>query len=458
MIDVAAAPGDKCQDVIIVGAGLAGTVLAMFLARRGLSVELLERSSEPARACASAEAGASSINLTLCVRGLDALDQIGVGAAVRERMVALFHRATHREDGTVHYQRYGANDEALGAVQREDLLAVLRAEALRLYGVRPRLGVEVTGVDSATGTVTMRDRSKQQSSASASLVIGADGAFSTVRTLLGKTGHIRESVERADMAYRQFDVRPAGGWTARTDALHLWPRGGEMLLAIPNRDGTFTAAALLPATGSASHGSLTESAAIDAHFRRSYPDAFDFIPSLPEQFLGRRKVLMVTVTCEPWSCGRILLSGGAAHAVVASYGQGANFAFEDCSILAGFIDESPGETVAAAARFARSRAPDARAIADLSLQHLIDLRSTMADPRFVVRSSIESKLASLYPDDYRPLYETVAFTKTPYREAVTRGNRWRPVVDKLCAISDAAPESPLPGDQAMHAAVRELAP
>ncbi len=432
---------------IIVGGGLTGLVLAMYLTRRGMSVRVLERSPETIDGVATPPDDTSSINLTLSARGLAALDRIGVGEAVRALTVPLSGRLLHLVDGTTHYQPYGSAGDALLAIKRRDLSTVLTDEAARMYGVRPLFGARVADVDAASGAIEI-DGGRHGISAT-TITIGADGAFSTMRASLVRRGAIRATTTLAALAYNQLDIPVLSGWTTRRDVLHLWPRGGEMMLAIPNRDDTFTAAALLPLDGRDSHYSLLAPKHVEAHFRSRYPDAIDHVPALARQFLGRRQVPLVTVRCRPWSHGRVLLIGDAAHAVFPSYGQGANAGFEDCSVLDDCLDDADGVWATAIERFESTRRPSMDAMADLSSQHLEDLRSSMASSRYRLRTDVESELARRFPGHYRPLYETIAFTSMPYDQAVARDRRWRPVVDELCRIATSAGVRPLP-DPVMH--------
>jgi kynurenine 3-monooxygenase len=419
--------------VAVVGAGLVGPLLAAQLARRGYRVRVYERDPDPRQR--RVRMGAS-INLTLSARGMAALDDIGVGDEVRARAAAAVARVVHLDDGRLHRLPYGESGEALLSVNRAALQELLITHAERRFSVpfafdhacldlNPRIP-ELTFATQPGRTVRRRPRH----------VVAADGAFSAVRQRLQRGYGFDYSQSYSRLAYTQIDV-PAGesGWRTIRDALHLWPRGDAMLLAIPNRDGSFTATLLLPLEGPRSHAELRHDRDLVALFSDLFPDALECVPALGRNYRAHRPVPMVTIRCAPWShSGRVLLVGDAAHAIFPSYGQGANAGLEDGRLLAECLAANDDDWPAAASDFERRRRPHTDAIAELSHRHLDDLRATMGTTDFLVRHRVERRLARLYPSAFRPLHAAISFTTTPYREAIARDAAWSPVVNRLCEL------------------------
>lgn len=420
----------RAAPVVIVGAGLVGSLLAMVLARRGCQVDVYERHPDPR---ALGRSTGRSINLTLCTRGFAALDSAGVGDAVREHVVPVRGRVLHRPGEPPALLPYGPNGEALFAIARNDLCAVLLGQAERIPGIRFHFGQRCTGLDLDGLRVELTDVTGRRTSRDDAVIIGADGAFSTVRLALQQRYHFNYSQEYSSLSYIELCIVPSGGgWTACADVLHLWPRASSMLLAIPNRDATFTGTLLLPSRGPASHESITTGPALLELMRERFPDAVDHIPNLVDTYFAARPIPLVTIRCDPWSYrGRILLIGDAAHAVFPSYGQGANAGFEDCAVLDACFEQCDGDWDAICPLFEERRRPHADVIAELSKQHLTDLRDTMGGDDFALRSRIETRLTGLFPGAYRSLYGMVAFTCIPYADAARLGTSRTAMLDEL---------------------------
>jgi kynurenine 3-monooxygenase len=419
--------------VTIVGGGPVGTVLAMFLARRGYPVTVFERNADPR----TSDVGhGSSINLTLCARGLDALDRVGAGNAVRRVGVPVYGRMIHLQDGPVQWQPYGNHDEALLSVKRNELNGVLLDFAQEGSFVDIQFGQTCTGLDPETLDVEVNDGVTGVARRhTARWLIGADGALSAVRAQLLKCDAVTCTQEYAPLAYNQLDVEASPvGWTADNETLHVWPRGHHMLIAIPNRDGSFTAALLLPMDGELSHASITTEAQLTALFETFFPDAVDKIPYLAARYFASRPVPMVTVQCSPWSYAqRVLLVGDAAHAIYPSYGQGANAGFEDCAAIDERLEASVGDLAQVFGQLEGIRRPHTDAIAELSKQHLVDLCSALGTEERTLRDGLERKLNQLFPS-YLPLYSMISFTRMPYAQAVQIDRHRQGALDGLAAL------------------------
>jgi kynurenine 3-monooxygenase len=423
------------RSITIVGAGLTGPVLAVFLARRGYSVELFDRGPDPRAATIGR---GRSINITLCPRGLRPLDTIGAGAAVRRIGVLAKGRVIHGTDGSLERQPYGNQGEALLSVSRAELNTTLVEHAAREPGVRMAFDERCLRVDFETRMLTLENRrTGAVTTREFRHLIGADGAHSVVRQHLQKRPHFDYSQHYCKHGNKEL-LLPAdssAAWSQERESLHIWPRGQYMLIAFPNRDGTTTCTLHMPLEGDISHASLRDARDVERVFAESFSDVRWAIPDLAAQYFENPVVPMVTIKCAPWSIeDKALLIGDAAHSIWPSYGQGANSAFEDCAVLDAWLERSPDDAREAFIAFERERKPSTDAMADLSIEHFLELRDLVGDPSFLLRKKIERAMSRLFPLAYQPLYSLVSFTHTPYADALALDRRQRKIVDELMAI------------------------
>jgi kynurenine 3-monooxygenase len=405
------------------------------LARRGCQVDVYEQYPDPR---VLGRSTGRSINLTLCTRGFVALDRAGVGDAVREKVVPVRGRVLHRPEEPPAFLPYGARAEALSAIARNLLWAVLLDEAERVLGARFHFGQRCTALDLAALRVELTDTATSRCSThDNAVIIGADGAFSTVRLRLQQQYHFNYSQEYSSSSYVELPIVPSGinGWTSCSDALHLWPRQNSMLLAIPNSDRTFTGSLLLPSRGPFSHETMTTGSELLEFMRERFPDAVNYIPSLADTYFSARPIPLVTVRCSPWSYrGRVLLLGDAAHAIFPAYGQGANAGFEDCTILDECFEICCGEWEAICPLFEERRKRHTDVIAELSKQHLSDLQDAMGAQDFALRSRIETRLSEIFAGTYRSLYAMIAFTSIPYADALRLDASRKGLIEELLSL------------------------
>jgi kynurenine 3-monooxygenase len=409
------------ESVLVIGAGLVGSLLALFLARLGYAVHLSERHSDPRP---GAVASGRSINLTLCERGFAALDLVHAGEAVRAIAVPCYGRVIHNRDGSVEFQPYGNRGEAIYSVSRNRLNRTLLDLALERPEVRCSFDEKCLEVDLAGPGATFQNRrSGAVTSRSADLLFGADGAYSQVRLQMQKTQRFDYAQAYLDQGYKELRLpaTAAGAWALERNAIHIWPRSHYMLIGFPNLDGSFTVALHMPYQGEPSFASIRGEQDLLALFRASFVDALPLMPTLVKDYFAHPPTSMITVRCFPWTCNsRVALIGDAAHAIVPSYGQGANSGFEDCSVLAECL-AAEGGWPAALAEYERQRKPNADAIAELALEHFVELRDKVGDPEFLLRKQIERRLSEIHPDRFIPLYALISFTTLPYVEARARG-------------------------------------
>lgn len=433
----------SAADVRVIGAGLAGALMAVYLARRGLDVAVYEK--RPDLRAAELPAG-RSINLALANRGLRALAAVGLEGEVRGLLTTMRGRMIHDERGDTQLQPYGQRPwEVIYSVSRPGLNALLldaaESAGARLHFERPCYGVDLD-----------RDRLRLGGGDTLALgpAIAADGAGSVVREALMALPGARETVDWLPHDYKELTISAAADGAHRMEphALHIWPRGGFMLIALPNLDGSFTVTLFLPRSGEPGFERLVSPAAVRAFFERRFPDATALMPDLEREFFEHPTSPLATVRCRPWHHGdRVCLIGDAAHAIVPFHGQGMNAAFEDCAELDACLEAAAGNWGAAFARFSERRKPDAEAIADMALENYVEMRDSVRDPVFQLRKRLAFELERRHPDRFVPRYSMVMFRDDiGYAEAQRRGRIQAEILDELVA------EGVEPGPEALDAA------
>ena len=420
--------------VTIVGAGPVGTLLALLLAADGRRVHLLERRPDPR--VGQPERG-RSINLALAARGLAALAHAGVLSRVQPELVAMRGRRLHDREGRGPLLPYGLREhEVIHAVDRSRLNTALIEAAAEVPLIDMQFGRRATHVDAATGSVGWQDASgANMESGPASLAIAADGAGSALRHALQDRGLLQASEDTLAHDYKELHIPPRadGGWPLEAHALHIWPRGGFMLIALPNPDHSFTATLFLPDCGAVSFEAIRGSAAARAFFAREFPDALALIPDFEEQFASHPQGKLATLHCWPWHAQKVLLIGDAAHAIVPFHGQGLNCGFEDCVQLAQLL-ASEASPAAACRTFEDLRRPNTDAIAAMAIENYREMRDTVASPDFARRKQLALDLEQRYPGRFIPRYSMVMFhAEIPYAEAQRRGALQEGVLDALLA-------------------------
>ncbi|MBM4114165.1 MAG: FAD-dependent monooxygenase [Phycisphaerae bacterium] len=422
--------------VLVVGAGLVGSLLVHQLAARGHSVRLVERRGDPRGRGALA---GRSINLAISARGFHALDRAGLGDRLRERAIRMPGRMIHPRSGEPIFQPYSRDPRhAIHSVSRARLNLLLLEAAAAQPGVEMLFDRRAIDVDcsqgrvvvehSATGAVDMLD---------ADLVVGADGAYSAIRAAMQKNERFDYSQRFLSHGYKELSIpaladgaeskgrAPHAPFAMDPNALHIWPRGGSMMIALPNPDGSFTCTLFWPFEGGEPSFAAIRSGddALD-YFRAHYPDAVPLMPTLAEDFERNPVGTMVTVHSAPWSWGgRTVLIGDAAHAIVPFYGQGANCGFEDVEALVDSLDSQTTNLAKALADYETRRRRHADAIADMALANFIEMRDKTASRWFRLRKKLDHALHGMAPSLYLPLYDMVSFTTIPYDDARRRARR-----------------------------------
>ncbi|HYU33780.1 MAG TPA: NAD(P)/FAD-dependent oxidoreductase [Thermoanaerobaculia bacterium] len=413
--------------ITIVGAGLGGSLLGIYLARRGWTVQLFELRGDLRRE--PAEAG-RSIKLTLAERGLTALAELGLDEHVKKHIcVPLRGRAIHSRTGTVTYQPYGKNDdEVIHSFSRNDLNGYLLDVAEAEPTLRLHFGQRCVGLDKQTATATFQDvRTGAEARVEADVLIGSDGAFSTVRRMMLVRERIDYHQEFLPWGYKEVTIEATAEGLPQMDrhALHVWPCGDHMLFALPNIDGSLCGVCTLPFEGPHSFESLESAGDVETMFRTHFPDVLPFMPNAVEEFQSRPISEFVTVRTSRWHHqGKILLIGDAAHSVVPFYGQGMNAAFEDCTVLNRLIDRrGTGDWKSLFAEFEALRKPNTDVLAELSVENFHELCDTVRRPIVTARKRTSIFLNKLFRQHSVPLYTMISHTTMPYAEAVERHRR-----------------------------------
>jgi len=434
---------DTKQKVTIVGAGLAGALLSVYFAKRGIDVDMYERRPDMRKA----EAGAGkSINLALSTRGIHALKEVGLYDEIKKISIPMYGRKLHAPDGTLTFQRYGKDDsEYINAVSRAELNKSLMDLAEENPGVKIRFNSRCTGIDFSKPEVYFHDDASSESfSVKSDTVISTDGATSAVRMEMMKFPRFNFSQLYENYGYKELTI-PAGKngeFQMEKNALHIWPRGNFMLIALPNLDGSFTCTLFLPydkELGGENSLELLESRDnLKSFFSNHFHDALELMPDLEEQYFSHPTGTLMTVKCFPWTTGdRVTLLGDSCHAIVPFFGQGMNAAFEDCTYLNEMIGKYGDDWGKVFREYETIRKPDTDAIADLAQENFVEMRDLVATPKFQFKKKIEAELHKLFPSRFVPKYSMVTFSRIPYSVAHHRGKLQEEILDILSHGIDA---------------------
>jgi kynurenine 3-monooxygenase len=410
------------EKVTLIGAGLNGPLLAILLMRRAFSVEIYERRPDMRRVSASA---GRSINLALSTRGIQALQQTGLWEKMRGITIPMKGRMMHSVAGELTFQPYGKNEaEVIHSISRAELNIALM-NAAEEQGATIHFHQRCIGCDFKTGEIRVRNEdTSEEINRKTKVLIGCDGAASALRAEMLKLNHFNFSQQYLDYGYKELTIPagPNGKPLLEPNALHIWPRGNHMLIALPNIDGTFACILFLPFEGADSFASLSSEAYIVRFFKERFPDANRLMPQLAENYAGNPTGAMVTIKCSPWHAhGRALLLGDAAHAIVPFFGQGINCGFEDCSHLVDLLDRHGADWTRVFTEFEKDRKVNTDAIADMAIDNFSEMRDRVGDSQFLLTKKVELALEARYSNLFIPKYAMVTFHRIPYSVALGRG-------------------------------------
>jgi len=432
------------RHIAIIGAGLVGALTATLLAQRGFAVEVFERRPDPRK---FGFVGGRSINLALAERGWHGLRVAGLQKVIEPIAVMMRGRMVHHLDGHAELLRYGRDDsEVIWSVSRGALNMAL-LDAAEAAGARIHFDRRLESTDWDNSTLRFVDESGTAHARTAGLVIGADGAGSALRAALARHIDLGERFEPLDHSYKELEIpalRPATvgtrpSYAMEPNALHIWPRGNYMCIALPNAEGSFTVTLFLPNhagsnPGAPSFASVRTPAEARALFARDFADAVPLIPDLEKDFADNPTGLLGTLYLQRWHLdGRALLIGDAAHAIVPFHGQGMNCGFEDAVELADLLQDGAHDVAGVFAEFQRRRKPNADAIAAMALENYVEMRDSVADAHFLLMRALERALAARHPGRFVPRYWMVTFSRLPYSIAFARGEIQSGILRELTA-------------------------
>jgi|HubBroStandDraft_6_1064221.scaffolds.fasta_scaffold00010_38 kynurenine 3-monooxygenase len=443
--------------ITLIGAGLNGPLLAILLLQRGFAVEIYERRPDMRRVRMSA---GRSINLALSTRGIHALQQAGLWERMRSIIIPMRGRMMHSMAGELTFQPYGNSEaEVINSISRAELNIAL-IDAAEEHGATIRFNQRCTGYDVKSGAVRLRDEeTAEETTREAGVVIGCDGSASSIRAEMLKLSRFNFSQQYLDYGYKELTIPagPQGEHLLEIHALHIWPRGNHMLIALPNIDGTLACILFLPFEGADSFASLTTQAQVLQFFESRFPDAVPLMPQLADNYFANPTGAMVTIKCSPWHVeGRALLLGDAVHAIVPFFGQGLNCGFEDCTCLLELIDRHGKDWMRVFGEFEKERRVNTDAIADMAIENFTEMRDRVADSRFLFRKKVELALEAKYPGLFVPKYAMVTFHRIPYSVALARGAVQDRMLAELCENVDRVED--LDWDRADRLIRRDLTP
>ena len=427
------------KSVTIVGAGLVGSLLSIYLSKRGYKVNVFERRADMRLETMSA---GRSINLALSDRGWRGLEGVGIAEDIKKISIPMYGRFIHHKDGTNAYQPYGKDNQAIYSVSRADINMKLMDLAEQQENVNIQFNKKCTLINRKDLAITFEDNlTKQTSHTSADLLFGADGAFASSRLSIQlQSDRFEYNQHYIDCGYKELII-PAGingEFLLDKNALHIWPRGSFMMIALPNPDGNFTCTLFLPFEGEKSFSNLKTDKQIEDFFKSEFSDAFTLLPTHISDFKTNATASLVTVKCAPWVFdNKIGLIGDAAHAIVPFYGQGMNCGFEDCVVLNELIEKHNDDWDIIFPEYEQLRKPDGDAIADLAIANFVEMRDKTADPKFILQKKIEAKFSQHYPDKWIPLYSMVTYSPhIRYSTALKEGQKQQKIMDEIMAFNN----------------------
>lgn len=418
------------KKISIVGAGLVGSLFATYQAKKGYHVEVFEKRPDPRNRNLLVGEG-RSINLAISVRGLHALSLLGLDQEVLKQAIPMRGRMMHAKDGQETFQPYGTSDkDAINSLSRGWLNGFLMDQAEKTGNVKIHFEKELSSVDFGKKTLGWKDGTQN----SYEFCLGTDGSASVLRQALVNDKVTQVSSDELSHSYKEFVMTPEDGKAQmKTDALHIWPRGNFMVIALPNIDGSFTCTMFLPTKGPLSFESLRTPSDVEQFFVSNFLDFTRMVPDFVSQFFEHPTGKMFTVKTQKWTPPKhdkeVLLIGDAVHAIVPFFGQGMNCGFEDGELLSSYFETGLKEGFS---KYALERKPNTDAIADMAVENFVEMSDKVGDPYFLFQKQVEKKIQETYPKDYISRYSLVSFSRVPYRQALEVGLVQKEILDQIC--------------------------
>ncbi|SDR92691.1 kynurenine 3-monooxygenase [Maribacter dokdonensis] len=425
------------KNIAIIGSGLVGSLLAIYLKRYGHKITVFDRRPD----IRNIEFSGRSINLAMSNRGWNALKTVGIEEEIKKIAIPLDKRAMHVIGKEQYFQKYSKDGEAIWSISR----GVLNKRMIDLAennGVDFRFEEKVWDIDLPRAVVYTGESEKGEwKEYPFDLVFGCDGAFSRVRHKMQRRSRFDYSQDFIDVGYKELTIPANADGTHKLDkhSFHIWPRGKFMFIAMPNLDGSFTCTLFMPFEGEVSFESLQTKKDAVRFFNTYFPNVKDEIENLTEDFFKNPTSAMVTMKCYPWTYwDKVALVGDSAHAVVPFYGQGMNAGFEDIYVLDQLIQEFGDDWERIFTTYQEKRKPNADAIAELSYRNFIEMSSKTADANFLLQKKIEKHFSTKHPEKWIPAYSRVTFSNRPYAEALAEGDAQEEIMKEVMKISNIA--------------------
>lgn len=416
--------------IAVVGSGLVGSLLAIYLKRAGHTVDVYDRSPD----IRNVKFSGRSINLAMSHRGWRALDEVGLGEEIRTIATPMDKRAIHIVGQPLAYQYYGKEGESIYSISRgllnRKMVSLAEAEGVEFFFETRIWDVSLEDATLYTGETEIGEWKPQQYD----MIFGADGAFSRVRHRMQRQNMFNYSQHFLTTGYKELNIpaNPDGTHKLDKNSLHIWPRNDFMLIALPNLDGSFTCTLFMPFEGEYSFKALDTEEKLETFFATHFPSTIDVIPNLVDDFFKNPTSSLVTMKCYPWTYeDKVALIGDACHAIVPFYGHGMNAGFEDITILSQLMEQFGDDWKTIFKEYQISRKPNADAIAELSYRNFMEMSSKTADAKFLLQKKIEKRFSEKYPDKWLPLYSRVTFSYRPYAEALAIGDKQKAIMDQI---------------------------
>jgi kynurenine 3-monooxygenase len=425
----------KSKKIAIVGSGLVGSLLAIYLKKRGHEVDVFDRSPDIRKINFSGR----SINLVMSNRGWKTLKDIGLEKEIEKIGIPVSKRAIHLADASLTYQNYGKDGECIYSLSR-GILNKKMIELAEQAGVNFKFEQKVWDVDLKTATIQIgEDERGEWTAHDYDMCFGSDGAFSRIRHRMQRQSMFNYSQEFLEIGYKELHIpgNTDGSHKLDKNSLHIWPRGKFMLMALANLDGSFTCTLFMPHDGENSFESLKNKEELEQFFALHFPDTKEVIPDLVEDFFKNPTSYLVTMKCFPWTYSdKVALIGDACHAIVPFYGQGMNAGFEDITVLNEMIDKYGDDWANLLNDYENSRKPNADAIAELSYRNFMEMSTKTADPKFLLQKKIEKWFSEKHPEKWIPLYSRVTFSTRPYTEALAIGDFQESIMQEVLKLKN----------------------
>lgn len=408
------------EKVTLVGGGLAGSLMSIYLAKRGYEVYIYERRADMR---SGNYVGGRSINLALSTRGIRGLAKVGLDQDVLDISIPMSGRMMHPVQGDLKYQPYGKEGQAIYSVSRGQLNIKLLQLADQYPNIHMFFNHKCTAANLETCETTYTNENGETVVDKADVVLGTDGAFSALRDAMQRTPRFNFSQNYENYGYKELEIVPDtnGEFQLDKNCLHIWPRKSFMMIALPNPGGNFTCTLFMPFDGNPGIDDLKTPEQITAFFNTHFPNAMPMMPGLVDDYLQNPTGMLTTMRCYPWVKGNNALMGDGAHAIVPFYGQGMNCSFEDCVVLDECIEELGGDWSKILDTYQKLRKPNADAIANLALQNFVEMRDLVGSDAFLHKKKVEHALSEKHPDLFVSQYERVTFSTRDYAEALAYG-------------------------------------